>query len=290
MASQGTNSAIEEYDSFIYDHDLFNYNGSVFRGGIPDQDEPSSEYELKSGEFKAQPENDNILSSKEKITEENNIINGIQEKKESKEEDKKNVHFIITEYNNRGKSKKLLKNKRKRPHSKKDSDNIKNKIKSHFLNFLISLANDITPNELKGKKDEKYFYNIEFKNKINFKAIYPIPYKDILTKYNISKNQGHRKNCKTYKVQKTTNEKKYNEICKLSPSLKEFFEQKVSDIFKKYYCLNKKLNKSIEFEKFTFELSPETKTFYDLLKKNEENKDLFNKCKDKCIKNIDDLI
>ena len=116
------------------------------------------------------------------------------------------------------------------------------------------------------------------------KAIYQIPYKDILTKYNISKNQGHRKNCKTYKVQKTTNEKKYNEICKLSPSLKEFFEQKVSDIFKKYYCLNKKLNKSIEFEKFTFELSPETKTFYDLLKKNEENKDLFNKCKNKCIK------
>ena len=305
MVSQGTNSAIEEYDSFIYDHDLFNYNGSVFRGGIPDQDEPSSEYELKSGEFKAHPENDNILSSEEKIrkilglqtetelknSEENNIINGIQEKKESKEEDKKNIHFITTKYKNREKAKKLFtKNKRKRPHSKKDSDNIKNKIKSHFLNFLISLANDITPNELKGKKDEKYFYNIEFKNKINLKAIYQIPYKDILTKYNISKNQGHRKNCKTYKVQKTTNEKKYNEICKLSPSLKEFFEQKVSDIFKKYYCLNKKLNKSIEFEKFTFELSPETKTFYDLLKKNEENKDLFNKCKDKCIKNIDDLI
>ena len=298
MKNQGINFAIEEYNPFIYDPD-FVYNDSVFQDKIPNQDEPFSEYELKSGEFKA-----NILSSKEKIriifgkqtetehknSEENNIINGIQEKKESKEEDKKNVHFIITEYKNRGKAKKLLKNKRKRPHSKKDSDNIKNKIKSHFLNFLISLANDITPNELKGKKDEKYFYNIEFKNKINLKAIYQIPYKDILTKYNISKNQGHRKNCKTYKVQKTTNEKKYNEICKLSPSLKEFFEQKVSDIFKKYYCLNKKLNNSIEFEKFTFELSPETKTFYDLLKKNEENKDLFNKCKDKCIKNIDDLI
>ena len=66
MGSQGTNSAIEEYDSFIYDHDLFNYNGSVFRGGIPDQDEPSSEYELKSVEFKAHPENHNILSSKKK--------------------------------------------------------------------------------------------------------------------------------------------------------------------------------------------------------------------------------
>ena len=120
MASQGTNSEIEEYDSFIYDHDLFNYNGSVFRGGIPDQDEPSSKYELKSGEFKANPENDNILSSDEKIrkilglqtetehknSEENNIINGIQEKKESKEEDKKNIHFITTKYNNRGKAKK----------------------------------------------------------------------------------------------------------------------------------------------------------------------------------------
>ena len=307
MVSQEINFAIDEYNPFIWVPDFnYVYNDSVFRDKISNQGEPFSEDGLKSGKFKAHPENDNILSGEGKIlsllfgkqtetkhknSEENNIINGIQEKKESKEEDKKNIHFITTEYKNRGKAKKLFtKNKRKRPHSKKDSDNIKNKIKSHFLNFLISLANDITRNELKGKKDEKYFYNIEFKNKINFKAIYPIPYKDILTKYNISKNQGHRKNCKNYKVQKTTNEKKYNEICESFPSLKEFFEQKVSDIFKKYYCLNKKLNKSIEFEKFTFELSPETKTFYDLLKKNEENKDLFNKCKDKCIKNIDDLI
>ena len=136
MKNQGINFAIEEYNPFIYDPD-FVYNDSVFQDKIPNQDEPFSEYELKSGEFKA-----NILSSKEKIriifgkqtetehknSEENNIINGIQEKKESKEEDKKNVHFIITEYKNRGKAKKLLKNKRKRPHSKKDSDNIKNNL------------------------------------------------------------------------------------------------------------------------------------------------------------------
>ena len=298
MVSQIINFAILKYNELNYDS--YNENNDI-DAIVPDEflkyEELLLEDKFKSGEIMAYDEKkDYILTIKEiilgkqrekehEISEGNNINNGIQEKKESKEENKKNVHFITTVYNNRGKAKKLFtNNKRKRPHSKKDSDNIKNKIKSHFLNFLISLANDITRNELKGKKDEKYFYNIEFKNKINLKAIYQIPYKDILTKYNISKNQGHRKNCKNYKVQKTTNKKKYNEICKLSPSLKEFFEQKVSDIFKKYYCLNKKLNKSIEFEKFTFELSPETKTFYDLLKKNEENKDLFNKCKDKCIK------
>ena len=188
--------------------------------------------------------------------------------------------------NNRGKApKSYTKNKRLRKHSKKDPDNIRNKIKSHFLNFLISLANDITRNELKGKKDAKYFYNIEFKikNRINLKEIYRIPYKDILTKFYISQNQGIRKNCKNYKVQKITNEKKYNEIRRLSPLLKEFFEQKVSDVFEKYYCLNKKLNNSVEFENFTFELSPETETFYDLLKKNEEIEEELNKCKDKCI-------
>ena len=65
--------------------------------------------------------------------------------------------------------------------------------------------------------------------------------------------------------------------------LKEFFEQKVSDVFEKYYCLNKKLNNLVVFENFTFELSPETETFYDLLKKNEEIEDELNKCKDKCI-------
>ena len=115
------------------------------------------------------------------------------------------------------------------------------------------------------------------------KEIYRIPYKDILTKFYISQNQGLRKNCKNYKVQKITNEKKYNEICRTFPLLKEFFEQKVSDVFEKYYCLNKKLNNSVEFENFTFELSPETETFYDLLKKNEEIEEELNKCKDKCI-------
>ena len=258
------------------------------------------EYKFKSGEIMPYDEKkDYILSieeikiilgkqteKKHEISEGNNINNGIQEKNELKEEDNKNVHFAIIKKNNRGKApKSYTKNKRLRKHSKNDSDNIRNKIKSHFLNFLISLANDITRNELKGKKEAKYFYNIEFKikNKINLKEIYRIPYKDILTKFHISQNQGFRKNCKNYKVQKITNEQKYNEICRTFPLLKEFFEQKVSDVFEKYYCLNKKLNNLVVFENFTFELSPETETFYDLLKKNEEIEDELNKCKDKCI-------
>ena len=293
MKSKGKIFEIYRYDSFIYDN-----NNSV----VPDENSNQDELSLeeKSGEFKEDIENNNILSIKKimKIilgkqtetehenSERNNINNGNQEKKELKEKDKKKVHFIITKYKNKGKTpKSYTKNKRLRKHSKKDPDNIRNKIKSHFLNFLISLANDITQNELKRKEDAKYFYNIEFKikNRINLKEIYRIPYKDILTKFYISQNQGFRKNCKNYKVQKITNEKKYNEIRRLSPLLKEFFEQKVSDVFEKYYCLNKKLNNLVVFENFTFELSPETETFYDLLKKNEEIEEELNKCKDKCI-------
>ena len=269
---------------------------------VPDEfltnEESLSEDISQSMEILAHDEEDYILSREEKMkiilgkqietehenSEINNINNDIQEKNELKGKDNKNVHFATTKKKNRGKApKSYTKNKRLRKHSKKDSDNIRNKIKSHFLNFLISLANDITRNELNGKEDAKYFYNIEFKSRINLKKIYRIPYKDILTKFYISQNQGFRKNCKNYKVQKITNEKKYNEIRRLSPLLKEFFEQKVSDVFEKYYCLNKKLNNLVVFENFTFELSPETETFYDLLKKNEEIEEELNKCKDKCI-------
>ena len=285
MSSQEKFFEINNYYSYNKNNDI----DAIVPGEILKNEELLLEDKLKSGEILEYDEKkDYILSREEKIkiilgkqTENNN---GIQEKNELKEKDNKNVHFVTIKKNNRGKApKSYTKNKRLRKHSKKDSDNIRNKIKSHFLNFLISLANDITRNELKGKEDEKYFYNIEFKSRINFKAIYRIPYKDILTKFHISQNQGFRKNCKNYKVQKITNEKKYNEICRTFPLLKEFFEQKVSDVFEKYYCLNKKLNNSIEFENFTFELSPETETFYDLLKKNEEIEDELNKCKDKCI-------
>ena len=295
MSSQGKFSEINIYND--------SYNENIYEM-VPDEflnEELLLEDKFKSGKIMAYDEKkDYILTIKEKmkiilgkqtekeheISEGNNINNDIQEKNELKEKDNKNVHFTTIKKNNRGKApKSYTKNKRLRKHSKKDPDNIRNKIKSHFLNFLISLANDITRNELKGKKDAKYFYNIEFKikNRINLKEIYRIPYKDILTKFYISQNQGIRKNCKNYKVQKITNEQKYNEICRTFPLLKEFFEQKVSDIFEKYYCLNKKLNNSVEFENFTFELSPETETFYDLLKKNEEIEDELNKCKDKCI-------
>ena len=299
MSSQGEFFEINNiYNSFNYDS--YNENNEM----VPDElkyEELPSENKPKPGEIMEYDEKKYyILSTEEKIkkilgkqtekeheiSEGNNINNDIQEKNELKEKDNKNVHFTTIKKNNRGKApKSYTKNKRLRKHSKKDPDNIRNKIKSHFLNFLISLANDITRNELKRKEDAKYFYNIEFKikNRINLKEIYRIPYKDILTKFHISQNQGFRKNCKNYKVQKITNEKKYNEICRTFPLLKEFFEQKVSDVFEKYYCLNKKLNNLVVFENFTFELSPETETFYDLLKKNEEIEDELNKCKDKCI-------
>ena len=108
MVSKEINFAILKYNELNYDPD------SVFQDKISNQGELFSEYELKSGEFKALFDNDNILSSKD--SEENNINNGIQEKKESKEENKKNVHFITTEYNYRGKAKKsFTKNKRKKP-------------------------------------------------------------------------------------------------------------------------------------------------------------------------------
>ena len=53
--------------------------------------------------------------------------------------------------------------------------------------------------------------------------------------------------------------------------MNDFFEQKVSDVFEKYYCVNKKEINKIKIDDnddYEFELSSETETFYNLLDKN----------------------
>lgn len=184
----------------------------------------------------------------------------------------KNITPQFTTKKKRNRGKKSTKNKRLKTHTKYDSDNIDNKIKTHFLNFLIFFANDFIRFILKENRKEKLFSRIVKKN-INLKKnIYAnFYYKDILTKLNASQNHGIKKNNKNYKKEKITNEDKYKYFCEKFPFLNDFFEQKVSDVFEKYYCVNKKEINKIKIDDnddYEFELSSETETFYNLLDKN----------------------
>ena len=195
----------------------------------------------------------------------------VDEYSEHELSEKKNTpKFTTKKKRNRGK--KSTKNKRLKTHTKYDSDNIDNKIKTHFLNFLIFFANDFIRFILKENRKEKLFSRIVKKN-INLKKnIYAnFYYKDILTKLNASQNHGIKKNNKNYKKEKITNEDKYKYFCEKFPFLNDFFEQKVSDVFEKYYCVNKKEINKIKIDDnddYEFELSSETETFYNLLDKN----------------------
>ena len=117
----------------------------------------------------------------------------------------------------------------------------------------------------------------DVKCKIKNYDILKLKYQNIFTDYTISPNKGIKKKNEKYVSKEETNKKNYEHICKEFPSLKNFFEQNMIDIFKNYYCKNKNdINNMFDFEGVKINISSKTKTFYDLLEK-EENKNSKNK-------------
>jgi len=165
-------------------------------------------------------------------------------------------------------------------HTKDDNDNILKKIRVNFVSFLITLANDALKAESTGIEYKNFFRQILHKVKCKIKNydILKLKYQNIFTDYTISPNRGiKKKNEKYVSNNEETNKKNYEHICKEFPSLKNFFEQNMIDIFKNYYCKNKNdINNMFDFEGVKINISSKTKTFYDLLDK-QENKNSKNK-------------
>ena len=207
----------------------------------------------------------------------------IEKKYESNNENintnKKNKFIILNKKRGRKpevSKKNLIYEKR---HLKDAPDNILKKIKVHFITFLINFANDAHKSILKEKKCDVIFKQILHKGKCNIKLkdVFKLEYKNIFTRYNISLNKGIKKESKNYFDKEITNEKNYEKICEISPLLKNLFNQKIGDIFKIYYIKNKNdINNIFDFNGSKIELSQNTKTFYDLLEK-EENKNSISK-------------
>ena len=144
--------------------------------------------------------------------------------------------------------------------------NLRKKIKSHFIRFLIEFCNDALKEE--NLKIQNFLINNKFllpcmyiiyDSNFNFKEkkIKDILKLDLSRKYRFFGIDG--------------NKKLLEEIELLSPFLSELFEMNSLKLFEFYYNKEKPLNK-IKFENKEIYLSPGVKTFFDLLEKNKNSK------------------
>ena len=152
----------------------------------------------------------------------------------------RNNNFLVKK-KTRGRTRK--KKSEKAPHGNKSFDNIERKIQVHFLNFIISFCNDAL---------RYYFKNSSFSfKKINQKEKIKVNFK------NVSK-------LKKSKIKDLLNSE-------ISAKFKKFDKNEN----KKLYYNNNKESRldAINFEKKKIPLTERTKSFYDLLKKNQEIKE-----------------
>lgn len=155
----------------------------------------------------------------------------------------------------------------RRRNRKEDFDNILVKIQVHFINFIINVSNDIIKFIFKKQKysfkqiDYKYKRNASFEN---FNKLKEVPIKEILSKEISSK----------YKlIPKSTNSDILSIVTSSTQWLNNFFNINYLEFFSIYYNNCKPLKK-IEFQGNKIFLSPKTKSFYALLRKNKSLKEL----------------
>lgn len=186
----------------------------------------------------------------------------------------KNINFKTVLHHKRGrkstgkeKRKKIL----KRYHGSGDFDNVQRKIQVNFITFLINLANDAIKTVL-GKKTKYFFKDVKY----GLKKIVNHKYVENLKKCKYSDIIQMKISLKNKKLGENLNRDTFLEICKISPELQKFFDQNYLYIFQKYYYGMNNNENIIDFDGLKVELSPLTKGFLNLLKKNEGRKEKFN--------------
>ena len=192
---------------------------------------------------------------------------------ENKEDDFNNKIFTTILHHKRGR-KENMNNKKinKKIHSSDDFDNIQRKIQVSFISFLVRLANDALKT-IFGKKTKFHFKDVKYE----LKKIVNHNYIEQLKKRNYSDIMQMKISPKNKKFCEDANKDTLDAVCKKSEILKNFFGKNYLYIFQKYYCtiINNNKNK-IDFDGLEIYLSPKTKTLYNLLIKNEANKEKVN--------------
>ena len=190
----------------------------------------------------------------------------MEERADNGNEENKKVALFTTRKNRLFKIEKNKKRgrksmKKKKFHLKSDFDNVLTKIQIHFLNFLINVSNDVLKATLTKNNLHFKHINYNFKKKITYehiKYLKTVPIKVLLEKDISSKYR---------KYSKDFNSKILQQVIPSSKWLEEFFNMKYLSLFRIYYNNCKPL-KQINFNGKNINLSLNTKSFFNLLKKN----------------------
>jgi len=184
-------------------------------------------------------------------------------------ESKINFKVVLHHKRGRKKSEKNLFNHKY--HFSDDFDNILRKIQVSFITFLIRLSNDALKTVF-GKKTTYLFKDINYKHKKNIKHNY-IEYLKTISLGDILQMDISPKN---RILKQDTNKITYFKVCKESQKLKKLFDKNYLYLFQQYYLNFINDGKHImEIDDLKITLTPKTETFFNLIKKNEENKDKF---------------
>ena len=184
------------------------------------------------------------------------------EENEDKNQNPKCVTLNLKKYTKRGRKKEEGKPIRKK-HSSMDDDNVLTKIQVHFFTYLINITNDIIKSGF-GKNDD--FQQIKYDDKKNIKLdnikkLKNSKIKDILQMKISSKcrkyDENYNKNNYIKILETINNDTSLNWIT-------DFFHMNYLDLFEKYY------NNDNSFFGKEINISKETKSFNDLLKKNDD--------------------
>ena len=193
---------------------------------------------------------------------------------ENKEEKfSKTITFKIKSFINQKRGRKVkegnntLHSLKKKTHGPSDFDNIQRKIQVSYITFLVRFGNDAIKSVF-GKKTKYNFkdVNYELKKKVSYEHIEYLKqcnYSDIIQMKISPKNKKHGEDA---------NKETFNEICQYSDILKRLFEKNYLYIFQKYYC---RIKNEVNIDGIKIKLSPRTKTLFNLLDKNEPDKDKF---------------
>ena len=161
------------------------------------------------------------------------------------------------------------KNCKKSHHLSTDFDNLQRKVQVHFFTFIVNLSNDALKAVL-GPKTPYNFKQIDYKLKIlishkNVNTLHKLAIKDILKMKISPKNK---------KYSPFINNDILNVVCHFSKKLENFFNIKYLDFFNDFYFNEEKETNKVIFEGIEIPFSKETKNFYHLLKKYENEKNL----------------
>ena len=259
---------MRQYFSFKYDIDD-NYESSNF--DINDTSSNISETIIFNKAYKEVFKNSNDeISLINPDSSNNNLIKPVETNISSV---RTKTLFNVVKNRNRGRKRNI--NNTRRVHSADSTDNILNKIQTHFLNFIIIFINVIIKNIYHNKKRQFKKFNRNQKSTVNkdyLEEMKKSTIYDLLFNLDISE--------KYTRCEKNINQKYLKALSK-DDWLINIFNMNFLDLFKVYYNDKQPLKEFLltnkKYEEKKIIISNETESFYCLLEKEKTLKDNINK-------------